>query len=91
MISIQKHPIDDIKTILTKKGLNGNDKLWQKQLDEVNGRDVERALATPAGSYSLEKLLALISPAAEDYLEKMAQLAQQLTLRKSLYFLNLKI
>jgi len=82
MISTQKYPRDDIKTILTKKGLDGNDKLWQKQLNEVNGRDVERALGSPAGSYSLEKLFALISPAAEDYLEEMAQSARQLTIQR---------
>ena len=51
----------------------------QKHPSEVNGSDVERALASPAGSYSPEKLLALISPAAEDYLEEMAQMARQLT------------
>lgn len=82
MISTQKYPGDDIKTMLAQKGLDGNDKLWQKQLDQVNGRDVERALATPAGSYSLEKLLALVSPAAEDYLEEMAHLTQQLTIQR---------
>jgi 2-iminoacetate synthase len=54
----------------------------QKHLNEVNSSDVERALATAAGSYSSEKLLALISPAAEDYLEEMAQLAQQLTIQR---------
>jgi 2-iminoacetate synthase len=36
-------------------------------------------LSEPAGVYSFDKLLALISPAAENYLEEMAQLAQQLT------------
>jgi 2-iminoacetate synthase len=54
----------------------------QKHLNEVNGSDVERALDSPAGSYSPEKLLALVSPAAEDYLEEMAQLAQQLTIQR---------
>ncbi|MGA1979859.1 MAG: 2-iminoacetate synthase ThiH [Sedimentisphaerales bacterium] len=54
----------------------------QKHPNEVKGSDVERALATPAGSYSLEKLLALISPAAEDYLEEMAQQARQLTIQR---------
>jgi 2-iminoacetate synthase len=82
MISTQKYHRHDIKTILAKKGLDGDDKLWQKQLDEVKGRDVEQALATSAGSYSSEKLLALISPAAEDYLEEMAQSAQQLTIQR---------
>jgi 2-iminoacetate synthase len=71
-----------IRTILAEKGLDGNDRLWQKQLDKVSSGDVERALACPAGTYSLEKLLVLVSPAAEDYLEEMAQLAQQLTVQR---------
>jgi 2-iminoacetate synthase len=54
----------------------------QKYLNEVNGSDVERALDSPAGSYSPEKLLALASPAAEDYLEEMAQMARQLTIQR---------
>jgi 2-iminoacetate synthase len=54
----------------------------QKHPNEVNGGDVARALASPAGSYSPEKLLALISPAAEDYLEEMAQMARQLTIQR---------
>jgi 2-iminoacetate synthase len=82
MISTKKYTGDDIKTILAKKGFDGNDKLWQERLDEVKGRDVERALASPAGSYSPEKLQALICPAAEDYLEEMAQLARQLTIQR---------
>jgi 2-iminoacetate synthase len=82
MISIQKHPGDDIKTILAKKGLDGDEKLWQERLNKINGRDVERALGSPAGTYSPAKLLALISPAAEDYLEEMAQTARQLTIQR---------
>lgn len=71
-----------IKAILAEKGLDGDGKLWQEQLNEVTGRDIERALASPAGSYSLEKLLVLVSPTAEDYLEEMAQSAQQLTIQR---------
>jgi 2-iminoacetate synthase len=54
----------------------------QKHPKEVKGSDVERAMDCPAGSYSPEKLAALISPAAEDYLEEMAQLARQLTIQR---------
>jgi 2-iminoacetate synthase len=54
----------------------------QKHPKEVKGSDVERALAGPAGSYSPEKLLAFVSPAAEDYLEEMAQVARQLTIQR---------
>lgn len=54
----------------------------QKHPSEVNGSDIELALNSPAGSYSPEKLLALISPAAEDYLEEMAQTARKLTIQR---------
>lgn len=82
MTSAQKHSEPDIKTILAQKGLNAGAQLWQKRLEKVSNSDVERALAIPTGSYSLEKLLALISPAAENYLEEMAQLAQRLTIQR---------
>jgi 2-iminoacetate synthase len=54
----------------------------QKHPREVKGSEVEQALASPAGSYSPEKLQALISPVAEDYLEEMAQAARQLTIQR---------
>ena len=43
---------------------------------------MEKALSEPTGSYDIEKLLVLISPAAEDYLEQMAQSAHRLTVRR---------
>jgi 2-iminoacetate synthase len=54
----------------------------QKHPSEVSNSDVEQAMNSPAGSYSPEKLQALISPAAEDYLEEMAQTARQLTIQR---------
>jgi 2-iminoacetate synthase len=73
----------DIKTILAGKGLDGCGRdTWTKRLGETTPADVERALSEPAGSYNLEKLVALVSPAAEDYLEQMAQLAHQLTIQR---------
>jgi len=82
MISTRKHHGPDIKTILAEKGLDGDGRLWRDRLQDISGRDVERALACPAGSYSLEKLLTFVSPAAEVYLEQMAQLARQLTVQR---------
>jgi 2-iminoacetate synthase len=82
MIYTQKHPCSDIKTTLAQKGLDGNEQFWQKQLEKISSSNVERALSKPMGTYSLEKLSALISPAAEDYLEEMAQLARQLTAQR---------
>ncbi|MHC4364730.1 MAG: hypothetical protein ACYSTJ_04595, partial [Planctomycetota bacterium] len=71
-----------IKTILAEKGLDANSELWEKRLEKVGTDDVERALSEPAGCYSLEKLLVLVSPTAENYLEEMAQLAHQLTIQR---------
>jgi len=72
----------NIKTILTEKGLDRNGKYWHQQLEKISSNDVERALSGPAGIYNFDKLLALISPAAEKYLEHMAQSAHQLTIRR---------
>lgn len=72
----------DIKTVLARKGLDGNSKSWLQRLEKIRPADVERALSEPAGSYNLEKLVTLVSPAAEDYLEQMAQLAHQLTIQR---------
>jgi hypothetical protein len=93
MINTPKHLGPDIKTILAEKGLDSDGRLpgpangpavagWRDRLQDISGRDVERALACTAGSYSLEKLLAFVSPAAEDYLEQMVQLARQLTVQR---------
>ncbi|MEE9311159.1 MAG: radical SAM protein, partial [Planctomycetota bacterium] len=82
MISTPKYLGPDIKTILAEKGLDSDGRLWRGRLENTSGREVERALACATGSYSLEKLLAFISPAAEDYLEEMAQLARQLTVQR---------
>ncbi|MHC4545768.1 MAG: 2-iminoacetate synthase ThiH [Planctomycetota bacterium] len=72
----------DIKTILAGKSLDGKGNLWQKRLEKISTSDVEQALSRPAGIYSIEKLATFVSPAAEDYLEDMAQLAHQLTTQR---------
>jgi 2-iminoacetate synthase len=68
--------------ILTEKELDAHSALWQERLEAITADDVERALAGPAGSYNLQKLSALISPAAEDYLEEMARSAHELTVQR---------
>ncbi|MHC4060493.1 MAG: 2-iminoacetate synthase ThiH [Planctomycetota bacterium] len=82
MISTHLHHKDDIRTILLGRTLDGESAVWQKRLDSVSSSDVERALSQRAGTYNPDRLLALVSPAAEDYLEKMAQQARLLTLRR---------
>ena len=70
------------ENILTERGLDNGAELWQEKLSGITGRDVEKALAETAGVYSQNRLIALISPAAENYLEQMAQLAHKLTVRR---------
>jgi 2-iminoacetate synthase len=82
MLSPRKHSCPGIETILAAKGLDGNGGYWQERLTELGRDDVQRALSEPTGVYSFEKLLALICPAAEDYLEQMAQLAHGLTVQR---------
>ena len=66
----------DIKTRLAEKGLDAGSEYWLRRLDQVDNTEVESALTNPAGTYNFERLLTLISPAAEDYLEDMAQQVQ---------------
>lgn len=82
MIRTQEYHGPDIKTLLADYGLDGDTSLRHKRLERIGRSDVEKALSQPAGSYSLRKLLAFVSPAAEDYLEEMAQLAHQLTVQR---------
>ena len=82
MISTPKNVSTDVKTILAKKGLDSDGNFWQKQMEKITGDDVERELAGAAGVYSFQKLLAFVSPAAEDYIEEMAQLAHRLTIQR---------
>jgi len=76
-----RHP--DINKILTDRGLDGSGRdIWTKQLSEIKPSEVEWALSRKPGYYVLDRLLILISPAAENYLEQMAQIAHQLTLQR---------
>jgi 2-iminoacetate synthase len=72
----------EIATTLEEKGLDHSRELWGERLEKIGRNEVEQALAEPAGTYSLQKLAALISPAAERYLEEMAQAAHQLTVQR---------
>ena len=74
--------ISDIASILAEKGLDGSCGLWRQHIERVSNSDVERVLSERPGSYSLERLLVLVSPAAEDHLEHMARQARQLTIQR---------
>jgi hypothetical protein len=73
---------DSVRDILAARRLDTDRDPWNQRLRDVTTRDVEAALATRPGSYSLDKLAVLISPAAEAYLEPMARVSHQLTLQR---------
>jgi len=76
-----RHP--DIKKILTERGLDGCGRdIWTKRLEEIKPSEVEWALSRKPGYYVLDWLLLLVSPAAENCLEQMAQIAHHLTLQR---------
>jgi len=78
-IALERAPIS---LLLEKRGLDRNLDPWRDRLERVTASEVEKALSTPAGTYHIEKLLALISPAAQGFLESMAQTARDLTLQR---------
>jgi 2-iminoacetate synthase len=55
---------------------------WQARLDRVTGDDVKRVLRDAPGYYRPDRLCTLIAPAAQDYLEDMATLANRLTVQR---------
>ncbi len=73
----------DIKQILADRGLDGSGReIWTKRLGEITEDEVKWALSRKPGYYVLDRLLMFISPAAENYIEQMAQIAHQLTLQR---------
>jgi len=68
--------------IIKQKGLDREWDIRRQKLDHIRPEDVERAIYERPGRYSTEKLAALISPAARDYLEQMAQAAAELTIQR---------
>ncbi len=55
---------------------------WHKRLASVTRLDVERALQATPGIYHPNRLLTLIAPAAQSYLEDMANAAHRLTVQR---------
>ena len=71
-----------IGTTLSQKQLDAHCDKWREALKTVTTDDVSKHLAATPGHYSLQRLLTLISPAAGEFLEDMAQLAHSLTVRR---------
>jgi len=72
----------DIKTLLAQSRLDTHSKDLSAAIQNVTADRVRAALAEPPGRYSPKKLLTLISPAAEDFLEQMAIQARRLTIQR---------
>lgn len=71
-----------IKSILADRHLDKNRSEWTEAMQRVTAEQVEQALAQPPGRFSLQRMLTLLSPAAADYLEPMAQQARRLTIQR---------
>ena len=82
MAVAQQHTDSDIKTILSQENLDGEGDVWLKRIEAISCEDVEKALSVQPGFYDIQRLVTLISPAAEGYIEQMAQLARQLTIQR---------
>ena len=72
----------DVATILSEKQLDSHSDRWNDAANSVTRKDVEKQLDAPAGKYSLQRLVTLISPAASNYLEIMAHQANNLTAQR---------
>jgi 2-iminoacetate synthase len=74
--------VETIQRILADKGLDDHASGWPDRLPAVTAGQVEGALAEPAGHYRPDRLAALVSPAARNYLEEMASQAARLTAQR---------
>ncbi len=72
----------EVAHILGEMGLDRPGRDWVERLEAVTAEDVRRALAAAPGSYSQNRLLTLISPAARPCIEEMARLGQRLTVQR---------
>ncbi len=71
-----------IHQILAEKKLDQNQDGWLQRLQTVTPEQVRRELAKTPGKFTPDRLLTLVSPAAEGFLELMAQQARQLTIQR---------
>ena len=74
--------MSEISRILSDKKLDRHNGRLVEQLQSITADDVKRALGQRCGEYSLERMLTLISPAAENFLEEMAAQAAELTVQR---------
>lgn len=73
------HKKSGIQQILADNSLEICPENFSSELDKISEKQVEVELDKPFAPFSLKRLMTLISPAAEQTLEKQAQTAQQIT------------
>ncbi len=73
--------METIHSILKQKTLDDH-ALWNLRSELVTDADVRQELSLTPGHYNLKRLTRLVSPAAEKYLEQMAQRARRLTIQR---------
>ncbi|MBN1456384.1 MAG: 2-iminoacetate synthase ThiH [Sedimentisphaerales bacterium] len=74
MLSIQK--------ILSDLQLDGHGQTWLEKLENISEEQVLNHLKSASFKYSLDRITTLLSPAAELYVEQMAQMARKLTIQR---------
>ncbi len=74
--------MNDFEKILIDAALDGRENNYQELIGEVTPAQVREELAKEPGKFSRQRLLRLISPAAQNLLEEMAQQARELTLKR---------
>jgi 2-iminoacetate synthase len=74
--------VADLKTILAEKHLDRRNDELAVRLGSITTEQVQKLLHNTDSRYSLEKLLAFLSPAAASLLEEMAQLARKITIQR---------
>ncbi|MEJ5259967.1 MAG: 2-iminoacetate synthase ThiH [Anaerohalosphaeraceae bacterium] len=79
---MSRRAMEEIRTILAQKNLDHDRQVWTEQMRRIRPEDVQKELSKPAGKYSFPRLLTLLSPAAEECLEEMAQQAARLTIQR---------
>ncbi len=68
--------------VLKEKGLDDVNSAWLDKIKSYRTEDVERVLSDRPGIYDPDRVAALVSPAAGNYLEQMAQQAHELTVQR---------
>jgi 2-iminoacetate synthase len=72
----------DFSAVWAHQSVFAQPDLWSAQMEDVTGTDVEHALQVMPGTYRPDRLLTLIAPAAQAYLEDMANVAHHLTVQR---------